>query len=105
MSIALAIGWEDSAGNRHIVERSVRFYSVAACRQGNASTFTFLTQDDLTTLGDLHCSKIFLAIATVRPGHSPAEGTAGRGTYTATDRIKIKYYNLSVTPLHAGNLV
>mgnify|MGYP003640173570 CR=1 FL=1 len=102
--VAIAIGWEDLTGNRYVVERSVRFYSLEACRQGNAGTTTFLTPTD-TAAGDGSVLKIFLAIALVRPGEATTEGTVGRGiTYTPDGGVEIKYYNLSVTPLQAGDL-
>lgn len=103
-SLAIAIGWEDGAGNRHVVERSVRLYSVEACRQGNAATFTFLRQTDLD-VGDGTCVKIFMVIATARPGAIAVEGAArGAGAANDDDDVYIKYYNLSVTPLQAGDL-
>lgn len=102
-SLAIAIGWEDGLGNRHIVERSVRFYSVEACLEGNASAFCFLTQSDLLD-GDLTCAKIFMAIATCRPSQLTAEGAARGVSYGEDDLIEIKFYNLSVTPLQAGDL-
>lgn len=103
-SLAIGIGFRDgNSGTPHVIERSVRFYSVEACMEGNASTFCFLKQSDLPA-GDSRCSSIFMVVATCRPGHLPAEG-AGRGVaYSLIDKIEIKYYNLSVTPLQAGDL-
>ena len=106
-SVAVAIGWEDGAGNRHVVERSVRFYSIAACKRGNAGTFTYLTQNDLVN-GDSSCAKIFLAVACVRPGDINAART-GSPYRTGDpahyyDHLLLRAYNLSVTPLRAGTL-
>jgi hypothetical protein len=112
-SVALAIGWTDSTANSttgagyHIVERSVRFYSVAACKRGNAGTFTYLTQDDLD-VGDGTCASVFLAVACVRPGDINAART-GSPYRTGDpehyyDHLLLRAYNISVTPIRAGSL-
>lgn len=107
-SVAVAIGWEDSLGNRHIVERSVRFYSVNACKYGNAGTSTFLKQSDLDGRGNGTCNEIFLAVACVRPGdiNSAKTGSPYRTTSAQTyyDHLMIRYYDLSVAPIRAGTL-
>lgn len=105
-SVAVAIGWVDGSSARHVVERSVRFYSGGACIRGNAGTFTYLTQADLDA-GDGECASIFLALATVRPTDIRAakEGSAPFSTRDGDlDRLVIERYNLSITPLRAGSL-
>lgn len=101
--LAMAIGWEDGAGNRHVVERSVRFYSVRAVQQGNCSTATFLTPTDLAD-GDNTCAKIFMVVASVRPGATTTNLRDYTGSATASDDLEIQHYNISVLPLKAGDL-
>lgn len=105
-SAAIAIGWNDTNGFYHIVERSVRFYSGQACVRGNISTSTYLTQADLDT-EDGTCARIFLAIATVRPTDIRAakDGTSALLSRDGgVDNLVIEYYNLSTTPIRAGSL-
>jgi hypothetical protein len=101
-AVALAIGFEDGLGARYVVERSVRFFTERAVRPGNADTMTFLTQSDLNA-GNGTCAKIFLAIATAHPGDT--SWTALSGTRNQdNNNLRIRYYNLSTTPIHAGDL-
>jgi hypothetical protein len=101
-AVALAIGFEDGLGARYIVERSVRFFTSKATRPGNADTMTFLTQSDLNA-GNGTCAKIFLAIATVHPGND--NWLPGRPLLAFDNsEMFIRYYNLSTTPIHAGDL-
>lgn len=103
-ALAMGIGWEDGAGTKHVVERSVRFFTIEAVRPGNAETMAFLTQDDLDSLGgDGTCAKIFLVVATAHPGDSTwlpnTPGLAFNNNF-----LYIRYHNLSTTPIHAGDL-
>jgi hypothetical protein len=101
-AVALAIGFEDGLGARYIVERSVRFFTSKATRPGNADTMTFLTQSDLNA-GNGTCAKIFLAIATAHPGDD--NWLPGRPLLSYdNNNLRIRYYNLSTTPIHAGDL-
>lgn len=106
-SAAIAIGFIDGLGAYHIIERSVRFYSGGTCIRGNISAFTFLTQDDLDTLGNGEVTDIFCCLATVRP-HDIRAAAAGTGAGTTRDNqddvISIERYNLSVLPVRAGSL-
>lgn len=93
---AIAIGWQDSTGVRHIVERSVRFYSTEAVKRGDLVTSTLLKQTDLDADGDGTVNTIFLAIAGgVRGDVATAE--------TQQD-LEVRYYNITTWPLHAGDL-
>jgi len=105
-SVAIAIGWEDGTGNKHVVERSVRFNTGPAVTRGNISTATYLTQDDLDE-GDGTCAYIFIALATVRTTdvevareNAPSGDTRGG----VVDIVAIHHYNLSTTPIRAGSL-
>jgi hypothetical protein len=106
-SAAIAIGFIDGLGAYHIIERSVRFYSGGTCIRGNISAFTFLTQDDLDTLGNGEVTDIFCCLATVRP-HDIRAAAAGTGAGNTRDNqddvISIERYNLSVLPVRAGSL-
>lgn len=100
-ALALCIGFEDGLGARYVVERSVRFYTVEATRPNNADTMTFLTQDDLDA-GNGECAKIFLAVATATPGDTGWTPNSGLRSAKNND-LHIRYYNLSTTPIQAGD--
>jgi hypothetical protein len=95
-SVLLGIGWQDSTGARHVLERSIRWVSIRACWRGEVAVFSFLTQADLDSLGDGTLSNIFLVVANHWWNYSPAP----------TARVSPEYgqFNLSVWPLHAGDL-
>lgn len=95
-SVAIAIGYEDGAGARFVIERSVRFYSMKASAYGDLVTSTLITQDDLTGVGDDQISSVFLVVAGVEP-------TGGAVAKNARN-ITTSYYNLTTLPIHASTL-
>lgn len=96
-AVQIGIGIEDGAGTRYVIERSVRSVPIASIVKGAVSTFTVIQQADLQILGlDGTLSKIFGVIA---------GGVMGQylGATTITNP-EVRMYNLSVVPLHAGDL-
>ena len=96
--MAIAIGWKDGAGARHVVERSFRFYAYQGFSEGTLATGCFLTQTDLAA-GNGTVASIFMVIAQARNG---------AGTLAAPDVTihanDIGSYSISILPLHAGAL-
>jgi hypothetical protein len=93
-SLAIGIGFQDGVGARHVIERSVRFYSGLACELGDCVTSTILTQDD-ADVGDGTITSMFVVVS----GAAPDSGLT-----KTTCNLDIGYYNLSAVPLHAGDL-
>jgi len=89
-----AIGWTDSLGNRHIIERSVRAFHPQSVHLGDTPVTALIGEDDL---GGLFISNVFLAVASYQLDDDIVEAT--------------KYYPvwlnhgiLTVLPLRAGAL-
>ena len=97
--MAIAIGWKDGAGSRHVVERSFRFYTKHSISQGTLATGCFLTQTDLTA-GDGTVATIFMVIAQAVSG----SGTPLNDPDTSANSNDIGSYSISILPLHAGAL-
>lgn len=97
--MAIAIGWKDGSGSRHVVERSFRFYGKHVVTKGTLATGCFLTQTDLTA-GDGTVATIFMVIAQAVSG----PGTPLNDPDTSANSNEIGSYSLSILPLHAGTL-
>jgi hypothetical protein len=95
-SVLVAVGWQDGAGDRHIVERSIRWYSTRAIWKGEVTTATLLRQSDLDGLGDGTVANVFLAVA------SAARGFPSNPTRATP--VVFGEYNVTAWPLHAGDL-
>lgn len=96
--LLLAIGFEDSGGTRHIIERSIRWYSLNATEFGSAETTAYVTQTDLDALGgaNTQVAAFFLAVS----------GRRRRGAgLTSSYQTAIGQYHFSVLPIRAGALI
>lgn len=91
-TVYVAIGFEDSLGNRYCVERSMRPYSIGGVFHGAADTHTFLTAQDLTDLSAANVTSVFLLIA----GHEL--------TGSAVANVTTEGYNIDILPVFGGDL-
>lgn len=91
-AVAVAIGWEDNLGNRNVVERSIRWFNSFSVIKGSLETFTFIKPEDIGNTNQIN--KVFGVIAGAHwgvtdPGFNPPI---------------IRYYNLDIMPIRAGEL-
>lgn len=89
----LGIGWEDGAGTRHVVERSLAFFSKRCTWYSPLSTMTFITQADLD-LGDGDVSSFFLVCASRYVENNS----------NATRTYDVGSFHMACMPFHAGAL-
>jgi len=91
-SVIVGIGWEDQAGNRFIIERSIRWFNAFSSVKGSLETFTFIQAADIGNTNQIN--KIF--------------GVIAGGSWGLTDNgyrpPVIKYYNIDMIPIRAGEL-
>ena len=99
----IAIGWEDGSGVKHIIERSIRLYSIRAVWRGELQTSTLITQADLDSLGgDGEVSAFFVAISSGVMGMDPSNVPLV-SVQMGLEQV-IEAFNITVWPLHAGDL-
>lgn len=91
--IWLGIGWKDGTGTRHVVERSIAFFSKRCVWYSPISTMTFITQEDLD-LGDGEVVSFFLVCASRYVENNS----------NATRAYDIGSFHISCMPFHAGEL-
>ena len=91
IATVLGIGWEDNLG-RHVVERSVRWYNYFNVVKGSLDLFTVIRASDVGNNNQI--SKVFGVIASASWGV----------TSVNYDSPIIRYYNIDVTPVRAGEL-
>jgi len=94
----IGIGYED-AGGRHVIERSVRWYSVTASSGGSIETFTFINWEEISQQPVL---KVFGVVST---GFMTSAGPGVPPTSTASWDPQIGPYNIDVLPVRSGELV
>jgi hypothetical protein len=94
---AIAIGFEDTLGNRYVIERSVRHFDIWSMRMGTATTSTLLTQADVNA-GDNDLAAVFLVLA------GSTANTANAALAGANNGVQPRHYNLTAIPIHAGSL-
>ena len=100
-SVLVSIGWQDGTGARHILERTIRWYSLRAIWRGEATTATLLRQADLDAQGDGNVANVFLAVANQIRAIS---GHVSQNDPEEVVEVTFGQYNVSVWPLHAGDL-
>lgn len=93
-SILIALGFEDGAGARHIIERSVRWNSGFAVRFGSISTTTLLTPTDIA-MGDGQVAATFCVLAARKRLEFGSNHVDSGGPY-------IFRYGHTAVPLRAG---
>lgn len=94
--ISIGIGWEDTGGNKYVIERSVRHFSSTAVNRGDISTFAYVEDADLNA-GVARVTKFFLVFATCQFDGDSTK--VGYGWEAQVDNGII-----TVWPMRAGSL-
>lgn len=91
IATVLGIGWEDNLG-RHVVERSIRWYNYFNVVKGSLDLFTVIRASDVGNNNQI--SKVFGVIASASWGI----------TSPNYDSPIIRYYNIDIIPIRAGEI-
>lgn len=97
--VVIGIGWVSHTGDRHVIEKSVRWFNNLAKFKGSLDTFTFITRDDIVQAGvpqdDVGIAGVFGVVAC-------GEANSASGGFPAS---YLDFYNLDMLPIRAGDLV
>ena len=91
-AVVVAIGWEDSLGNRNVIEKSIRWFNSYTAIKASLDTFTFIGADEIGDGNSIN--KVFGVIA------SGVWGVNSQGYRPPT----IRYYNIDMIPIRSGVL-
>ena len=91
----VSIGIQDSAGNRAIIERSIKWYSQIGHFQGSLDTFTYIKKEEWVALTNNNIVKVFGAIAV---------GNHGTPALNDTRPLIVREHQLTIIPIRAGTL-
>ena len=94
--VLIGIGYEDDGG-RHVIERSIRWYSICNSSGGSIETFTFVDHSDIDHQNN-NIKSVFCVVA------SGVMTIAGVLPGTTSCDPQIGPYNIDVLPVRSGEL-
>ena len=92
IAVVVGIGWTDQAGNRSVIEKSIRWFNYHSVVKGSLDVFTFIQASDVGNTNQIN--KIFGVISSASWGATSAN----------YDSPIIRYYNIDIIPIRAGSL-
>ena len=91
----VSIGIQDSAGNRAIIERSIKWYSQLGHFEGSLDSFAYIKNEEWVALTNNNIVKVFGAIAVGNHGIAPLNDTRP---------LIVREHQLTIIPIRAGTL-